>query len=84
MQNPTTPQFLTPRALAERWHVSEKTLERWRMHGTGPAYCKIGGRVLYALAQVQDHERRRLRAATGRSLPPSADLTVCREHTPAC
>lgn len=48
--------FFTPRQLAQRWHISEKTLERWRMQGTGPLYYKIGGRVLYGMAQVQAHE----------------------------
>lgn len=44
---------LTPRQLAARWHVSEKTLERWRHTGTGPGFLKIVGRILYPLADVE-------------------------------
>ena len=32
--------------LADRWNISERTLERWRWTGEGPAYLKIGGRVV--------------------------------------
>lgn len=28
--------------LADRWNISERTLERWRWTGEGPAYLKIG------------------------------------------
>ncbi len=29
--------------LAERWQVSEATLERWRFEGIGPIYLKLMG-----------------------------------------
>ena len=32
--------------LARRWRLSPRTLERWRWHGIGPCYLKIGGRVV--------------------------------------
>jgi hypothetical protein len=57
----------TPRQLAQRWHISEKTLERWRMQGTGPAFMKLGGRVLYRIDQIEAHERNRMRMATSRA-----------------
>lgn len=44
---------LTPRQLATRWHVSEKTLERWRHTGMGPGFVKIVGRILYPMAGVE-------------------------------
>jgi hypothetical protein len=53
--------------LADRWRVSPRTLERWRWTKTGPAYTKIGGRVVYALADVEAYERRR-RAETHPSI----------------
>ena len=31
-------ELLSPRDLADRWGLSEKTLERWRSLGTGPVY----------------------------------------------
>ncbi len=71
--HPTDKRFFTPRELADRWLNSEKTLERWRMDGAGPAYLKIGGRVLYDIVQIEAHERSRQRAATGRH----AELQAC-------
>jgi phage terminase Nu1 subunit (DNA packaging protein) len=31
--------------LADRWHISPRTLEQWRWRGVGPRYLKIGARV---------------------------------------
>jgi hypothetical protein len=39
-------------------------LERWRWLGQGPRYCKIGGRVVYRLADVEEHEASSLRTST--------------------
>lgn len=64
----TNESLLTPRMLADRWLISPKTLERWRMQGTGPAYYKIGGRVLYSLEQIEEHEFDRTRLSTKCSL----------------
>lgn len=47
--------------LAGRWNISPRTLERWRWIGEGPAYLKIGGRVVYRLEDVESYERERLR-----------------------
>ena len=76
MTSTTTPDFYTARELSKRWKTSEKTLERWRMEGTGPVYLKIGGRVLYGVGQIQEHERERVRVATGRSLPSGTTTDV--------
>ena len=38
--------------LAARWTISARTLERWRWTGDGPAFLKIGGRVVYRLEDV--------------------------------
>ena len=38
--------------LAARWTISTRTLERWRWTGDGPAFLKIGGRVVYRLEDV--------------------------------
>ena len=51
--------FLTQAELAARFRVSPRTLERWRWLKTGPNYTKLGGRVVYALADVETYERRR-------------------------
>ncbi len=42
--------------LARRWKLSPRTLERWRWLGCGPAYLKVGGRVLYRLEDVEAYE----------------------------
>jgi hypothetical protein len=42
--------------LSRRWSLSPRTLERWRWLGLGPAYLKIGGRVVYQLEDVEAFE----------------------------
>jgi hypothetical protein len=39
--------LLNQRATAAYLSISERTLERWRVSGCGPAYCKLGRRVAY-------------------------------------
>jgi predicted site-specific integrase-resolvase len=69
--------FLNPKQLAQRWHTSAKTLERWRNRGTGPVFLKICGKVLYALAEVERIEQDRSRIASRRS--PRARTAECPE-----
>ena len=52
-------EFLNQVHLARRWHISPRTLERWRWTGEGPAYVKIGGRVVYRLDDVEAYENGR-------------------------
>jgi len=47
--------------LADRLNISHRTLERWRWTGIGPAYLKIGGRVVYRLEDVETYELAQLR-----------------------
>jgi hypothetical protein len=42
--------------LGRRWSMSHRTLERWRWEGHGPRYLKVGGRVLYRLADIEAFE----------------------------
>lgn len=68
---PNPPVFLTPNEVAARWRVSLRTLERWRLGGTGPSWISIGGGIRYAAEAVFDHEQRqrlvRARAVGGGS-----------------
>lgn len=48
--------FINQVQLARRWHLSPRTLERWRWEGIGPHYLKIGGRVVYSLTEVEEYE----------------------------
>ena len=43
---------LSQKELAERWRMSEATLERWRSNLIGPVFLKILGRVLYRLIDI--------------------------------
>lgn len=58
-------RHLTQDELAARWRVSARSLERWRSEGTGPAFIKLAGRVLYRLQDVEQFEsdQRRLTGA---------------------
>lgn len=56
---------LNQKGLAERWCISPRTLERWRWLGEGPAYLKIGGRVVYRLKDIEAFE-------SARRQPPQA------------
>ncbi|MGV9742722.1 helix-turn-helix domain-containing protein [Nocardia farcinica] len=49
-------EHLTPDALAGRWHVTKEFLAQQRYLGEGPAYLKVGRRVLYPLQAVLDYE----------------------------
>ncbi len=51
----------TQKELARRWTLSHRTLERWRWAGEGPAYMKIGGRIVYRLDDILAFEKERLR-----------------------
>jgi len=52
-----TPELLTEQMLALRWHCSTSRLQRWRADRKGPAYLKIGGKVLYRLEDLRDYEK---------------------------
>ena len=57
-------QHLGQKALADRWQISPCTLEQWRWQGKGPLYLKLGGRVVYRLADVEVFETTNLQANT--------------------
>jgi predicted site-specific integrase-resolvase len=57
-------KHLNQRQLADRWDVSEATLERWRSEGIGPVFLKLQGRVLYRLEDVEAFESDSLRKST--------------------
>ena len=54
---------LSQKELAERWRMSEATLERWRSDRIGPVFLKILGRVLYRLSDIEEFEVASLRGA---------------------
>jgi hypothetical protein len=54
--------YLTPQQVRDRYQgrISLQTLANWRYQGTGPQYLKLGGRVLYPLAELLAWERERI------------------------
>ena len=56
-------QCLGQKDLARRWNISHRTLERWRYTGHGPAFLKLGGRVLYRQTDVEAFEQSHLSRA---------------------
>ena len=57
-------KHLNQRQLADRWDVSEATMERWRTAGIGPIFLKMQGRVLYRIEDVEAYEAISLRKST--------------------
>jgi predicted site-specific integrase-resolvase len=54
--------------MAARLKISPRTLERWRWTGEGPAFLKIGGRVIYRLEDVEAYENGRRCESTVQSV----------------
>jgi predicted DNA-binding transcriptional regulator AlpA len=47
------PRYLRTKEAATFLSLSARTLEKHRTYGTGPAYRKLGGRVVYSLEDLQ-------------------------------
>jgi hypothetical protein len=64
-------RHLSQDRLAERLGVSQRTLEGWRYRGKGPAYLRLGGRIVYRLTDVERFELECLQTGSrGRSGEP--------------
>ena len=74
------PRFLRTKEAADFVGLSPRTLEKHRTYGTGPAYRKLGGRVVYAVDDLQAWADRG--AVTSTSDPRSSVLPAKR-HEPA-
>jgi hypothetical protein len=46
--------WLDTTEVAARTRTPEATVRSWRRRGIGPAYCRVGRRVLYELHDVDD------------------------------
>jgi hypothetical protein len=54
-------EFMDQASTAEFLVLSQRTLERFRLEGRGPRFCKFGRRVIYARSDVlawADHQKR--------------------------
>jgi hypothetical protein len=61
--------FFTEIELADRWNLSVKALQSWRLKGDGPRFRKFGNRVRYALADVREFEDASVRDSTSSANP---------------
>ncbi len=57
-------EHLNQTDLARRWTISPRTLERWRWLGQGPRFIKVGGRVIYRVAEIEAFEAQQTRIST--------------------
>jgi predicted site-specific integrase-resolvase len=71
-----TINHLSQLALARRWAISPRTLERWRWTGEGPRYIKLVGRIVYRLEDVETFENARMHDSTSRPVAAGAPLPL--------
>lgn len=59
-------QYLTAEEVSHRYRgeIAVRTLANWRCLGVGPRFVKIGGRILYRLADILEWERSRTANST--------------------
>ena len=57
-KNVELPTYLTQSELGARWRVSNRTLQRWRARGIGPAWIELGGSIRLLRADVEAFEAR--------------------------
>lgn len=74
-------RFLRTKEAAEFLSLSARTLEKHRTYGTGPNYRKLGGRVVYAVDDLQAWTERG--AVTSTSDPRGAVLPAKRHDAAA-
>lgn len=67
-------RHLNQRDLADRWRMSVRTLERWRLFRQGPPFLKLGGRVVYRIEDIEAFEAAQLGATS----------TVCTTTSRSC
>jgi len=75
------PRFLRTKEAAAFLSLSARTLEKHRTYGTGPAYRKLGGRVVYAIYDLAAWAERG--AVTSTSDPRGQVLPAKRQTLPA-
>ena len=76
----TSPRYLRTSEAARYLSLSPRTLEKHRTYGTGPAYRKIGGRVIYAVADLKAWADVGTRKST--SDPGTGTVLPAKRHTP--
>ncbi|MFG1419911.1 helix-turn-helix domain-containing protein [Xanthobacter sp. V0B-10] len=77
---PMPPRYLRTKEAAVFLSLSPRTLEKHRTYGTGPAYRKLGGRVVYSVEDLQAWVARG--AVTSTSDPRGSILPAKRHSMP--
>lgn len=75
------PRFVRTQQAATYLGLSHRTLEKHRTYGTGPAYRKLGGRVLYAIDDLQAWADRGARVST--TDPDAGEVLPAKRHAMA-
>jgi hypothetical protein len=73
-------RYLRTGEAARHLSLSPRTLEKHRTYGTGPAYRKIGGRVVYAIADLNAWADVGTRTST--SDPGTGTVLPAKRHAP--
>ncbi|HWX26694.1 MAG TPA: helix-turn-helix domain-containing protein [Steroidobacteraceae bacterium] len=76
----TSPRYLRTAEAARYLSLSPRTLEKHRTYGTGPAYRKIGGRVVYAVVDLNAWADIGTRTST--SDPGTGTVLPAKRHAP--
>lgn len=50
----TRAPLMTTEQLASYLQVSPRTIEDWRLHGVGPSYVRVGKRIRYRPAAIEE------------------------------
>jgi len=75
------PRYLRTAEAARFLGLSPRTLEKHRIYGTGPAYRKIGARVVYSVADLNAWADRGTRTSRGSRRRHSAAGEAARSHS---
>ena len=75
-----SPRYLRTAEAARYLSLSPRTLEKHRTYGTGPAYRKIGGRVVYVVADPNAWADVGTRTST--SDPGTGTVLPAKRHAP--
>jgi hypothetical protein len=75
-----SPRYLRTVEAARYLSLSPRTLEKHRTYGTGPAYRKIGGRVVYAVVDLNAWADIGTRRST--SDPGTGTVLPAKRHAP--
>ena len=74
MQNQEQEKYLSEKALAKRWGVAPRTLQKWRWRGIGPPYIKIGIAVRYTPENIKKFEEENMHSTTSKTALPATSL----------